>query len=304
MRKLIAFIAFFAMLLPAVQACSICGCGGGNFYMGLLPDFKNRFIGIRYRYYQYHTQVANDHTQFSHNYYHSAEIWSGWNIGKRWQLLAFIPYYMTRQVDDDGRTNKNGLGDISLLVNYQLIGQSRNKSKNPGKEQELWLGGGLKLPTGTFRVNVNDPNTTIADINAQIGTGSVDFLFSASHHIPLNQMGVNTIFNYSLRTANSSQYRFGNRLEASTAAYYRFRVLGLSMAPNLGFSYVNTSPNYLKNQQIDLTGGYAWSALAGLECNINRLAFGFNLQAPMAQQYAGGQTKMQVGAMVHLTMIF
>src|SRR5450755_4296574 len=28
------------------NACSVCGCGEGNVYMGLLPDFKYQFIGL------------------------------------------------------------------------------------------------------------------------------------------------------------------------------------------------------------------------------------------------------------------
>src|SRR5215475_8536802 len=111
-RRNIFYLVVFLTISSSTMACDICGCGGGNFYMGLLPNFKSKFIGVRYHYSQYHTVLANDQTQFSHNYYNAVELWGGWNIGKKWQVLAFVPYYFNRQADDDGVTYKNGLGDV------------------------------------------------------------------------------------------------------------------------------------------------------------------------------------------------
>jgi len=286
-----------------LQACDICGCGGGNFYMGLLPSFKNKFIGIRYHYMQYHTQLASDASQFSHNYYNSVEVWGGWNIGRKWQVLAFVPYYFNKQVDDDGITYKNGLGDISFLANYQLLHTRRMTGENKTIEQELWFGAGLKIPTGTFKVDVNDPNTTIADINSQIGTGSVDFLLNLSHHIRFNQFGINTIANYKINTTNSADYKYGNKLTISSIGYYRFKAGNSSIAPNAGLVFENTETNQLKKEKVDLTGGYALSALAGVEFTFNKIALGFNAQVPLTQYYAAGQTRMQVRGMAHVTFV-
>jgi hypothetical protein len=182
MKKII-FIGIISMSLGNTYACDICGCGGGNFYMGLLPNFKTAFIGIRYNYVQFHTQLASDISQYSHNYYNTVEIWGGWNIGGRWQILAFIPNYFNKQADDDGTTYKNGLGDITILANYQLLHSRSMNRHNKNIEQTWWIGGGVKLPTGTFRVDPADSTTTLADINAQIGTGSTDFLINTLHSV-------------------------------------------------------------------------------------------------------------------------
>jgi hypothetical protein len=51
------------------DACEICGCGVGNFYLGMLPNFKNKFVGVRYQFMQYKTRLKTDESQYSNDYY-------------------------------------------------------------------------------------------------------------------------------------------------------------------------------------------------------------------------------------------
>jgi len=300
MRKLL-FIFFIAISCSSTYACDICGCGGGNFYMGLLPNFKSRFIGLRYHYVQFYTRLASDATQFSHNYYNTIELWGGWNIGKKWQVLAFVPYYYNKQADDDGVSYKSGLGDITLLLNYQLLHTRSMNKHNKSVEQILWFGGGVKLPTGTFKVDPNDSTTTLADINAQIGTGSTDFLMNALYNVRIGFFGVNTSVNYKIGTTNSSNYKFGNKFTANSIAYYRFRTHGISITPNAGVMYEHTAVNLLNKETVQYTGSYAVSALAGVEMTFNKISVGISAQAPFAQDFAEHQTKMQFRGMAHVT---
>ena len=300
MKKFISIIIALSAIISS-YACDICGCGGSNLYMGLLPNFKSKFIGLRYHYMQFHTQLANDPTQFSHNYYNTVELWSGWNFGSKWQVLAFVPYYINKQMDDDGASNKSGLGDITLLANYQLFHSKKTNSNNNVIEQIIWVGGGIKLPTGTFKVDVSDPSTTVADINAQIGTGSTDFLLNAMHNFRVNQFGVNTSLNYKINTTNSSKYKYGNKFTASSIPYYRFRFGRVDVVPNAGIIYEKTESNTLSKQKVEFTGSYAVSALMGVEFNFNKIAVGINVQQPFSQDFAAGQTKMQIRGMFHMT---
>ncbi|HEX4372025.1 MAG TPA: transporter [Puia sp.] len=300
MRKFI-YIFAIAISFYNAQACDICGCGGGNFYMGLLPNFKTGFVGIRYHYIQFHTQLANNISQFSHNYYNTTEIWGGWNIGKKFQLLAFVPYYFNKQADDDGTTYKNGLGDITLVMNYQLLHTRSMNNNNKNVEQILWIGGGIKLPTGTFKVNPDDSTTTLADINAQIGTGSTDFLLNALYNVRVGFFGVSTSANYKIGTTNNSDYKFGNKFTGSSIAYYRFRFHGVGISPNAGGMYEHTDVNFLNKEKVQYTGSYIVSAIAGVEFNFNRIAVGISAQSPLVQNFAEGQTKMQFRGMAHVT---
>ncbi|MBS1975324.1 MAG: transporter, partial [Bacteroidetes bacterium] len=247
------------------------------------------------------TRLNSDATQFSHNYYNSVELWGGWNLGRKWQVLAFIPYYYNKQADDDGISYKKGLGDITMMLNYQLMHTRKINNKGKKVEQVLWFGGGIKLPTGTFTINPNDSTTTLADINEQIGTGSTDFLMNTLYNVNIGFFGVSTSANYKISTPNSSGYKFGNKFTATSIAYYRFRTNGISISPNAGVMYENTAVNLLSKEKVQFTGSYAVSALAGAEVTFNKIAVGISLQAPFAQNFAEHQTKMQLRGVAHLT---
>jgi hypothetical protein len=307
-----------AILLLAVSvsvACPICGCGGGDLYMGLFPNFKSKFIGVRWNYAAYHTHLLNDPTQFSHNYYNTTEIWGGINAGKRLQLLGFLPYHSNIQFDDDaGHTKKSGIGDITVLANYKLFDSKLLKNPSRTSTQELWIGGGLKVPSGSFNVNANDSSTTLADINAQIGTGSVDFLLNARHSIQYKNVGIGTSASYKIGMANSQHYKYGNRLTLNSIAFYQVKTSTITVIPNAGFSFENIEGNRLNQQKIYLsdgldagqfaTGGHAFNFLAGVEVNIKKVTIGANIESPMSQQFAGGQTKLGMKGMMHVTFSF
>ena len=311
MKKL--FIA--AILLIAVTssyACSICGCGGGNLYMGLFPNFKSKFIGVRWNYAEYHTNLINDPTQFSHNFYNSFEIYSGFNIGKRWQVLAFLPYHYNVQFDDDkGHVSKSGLGDITVLANYKLFDTRYLKNQTNTTSQQVWIGGGIKLPTGSFNVDVNDSTTTLADINAQIGTGSVDLFLNGRHTIQFNNFGINTSASYKIALPNNQNYKYGNKLSINSIAFYRISQKHTTITPNAGLSFENIEANKLNGQKIILsdglnsgtyvTGGHVINALAGVEITIKQITIGANLQLPLSQDFAAGQTKLNVKGMLHIS---
>src|SRR5947209_730116 len=152
MKKFFLLITIILITCTA-NACDICGCGLGNYYIGMLPQFDRSFIGMRYHYMHFHTQLANDKTQFSNDYFQSTEIWGGMNIGKRLQVLAFIPYSFNKQISDDGLRKSNGLGDIALLVNFPLLEKSSLNKNNKLVFQELKIGGGIKLATGKSEID-------------------------------------------------------------------------------------------------------------------------------------------------------
>ncbi|CAN5162700.1 hypothetical protein BH11BAC6_BH11BAC6_13500 [soil metagenome] len=304
MKKIIILntILFISLQL---SACPFCGCGVGNFYMGLLPNFKNHFVGVRYQYMQYHTQLKDDQSQFSTDHYRTAELWSGLSLGSKFQLLGFVPYHINFQNTDDGIKKENGIGDITLIGNYKLFAKAGMKtSEKPAISQELWVGGGVKLPTGKYSFDPNDPEAEISDVNAQMGTGSVDFLLNSSYNLRINNFGVSTSATYKINTANNTDFNFGNRFTANSLGYYNISLHSVSIAPNAGVLYEHAAVNHLNNTKVELTGGYAALAVTGAEVTYKKINVGANIQLPFAQSFALGQTQARTRGMVHLTFSF
>ena len=296
MKRTSLFILFVIFSISSF-ACSICGCGGSNIYFGLLPDFDQRFISLRYHHSQFHTQLAGDPSQFSTNYYNSVEVLGGFTLSPRIKTLVFVPFHFNKQVDDDGKTTKNGVGDISLIGQYLLL---RSKPGNR-VQQQLWVGGGIKAPTGVFNTDPHDSTTTIADINAQLGTGSIDYLLNASYTLSIGSAGINTSAAYKINSRNKDDYKYGNKFNANCIAFYQVPVGRQILSPNIGIGYESIARNVLEGSKVQYTGSHVTTALAGVEYTMRKIGFGLNAQLPVEQNFAEGQTRLQWKMMAHVT---
>jgi hypothetical protein len=297
MKKIFsAFCICMAMLQS--NACEICGCGVGNYYIGILPQFNHRFLGLRYHFNSFRTRLNDDPTQFSRDFYQVVELWGGWNIGKRFQVLAFVPFNINHQVSDEGTTNLHGLGDIAVLGNYKVFDINSKKGS-----QQLWLGAGIKLPTGKFAIDQNDPDLA-AVANTQLGSGSTDFLLNAMYNVRIKKIGINTSANYKINSTNKDNYTFGNKFTASSFVYYLLFAGKTTISPNAGLLYEQTGHSELSGSKIDLTGGKLLQGSIGAEISFNKMSIGFNTQLPVAQNFAENQTKARVKGMVHISLAF
>lgn len=301
MKKIFVLVLSLCVF-SATFACPFCGCGVGGFYMGLLPNFKSGFVGVRYTYAHYSTHLTDQPDQFSKDYYHTAEVWGGISIGQKWQLLGFIPYHFNIQNTDDGVKKKEGLGDITLLANYKLWNSMKATHGGKVLRQEVWVGAGVKLPTGTYHVDLSDPSTELGDVNSQMGTGSTDFLANAMYNVHVGKWGVNTTANYKVSTANNSNFKYGNRFSANSFVYYTARMNEVFISPNAGILYEKATQNHLDSKAMDETGGYVTLASAGAEVNVGKLIVGASAQMPFAQDYAHGQTVAKTRCLVHVTV--
>ncbi|MEJ0080565.1 MAG: hypothetical protein WDM78_06315 [Puia sp.] len=302
MKKL-AFLLFISacLIFCSVKACPICGCGGGNLYVGCFRILNISSLVCAFTPVNIILKLVSDPSQFSTNDYSSVEIWGGLRLGKKFQLLAFVPYYMNKQVDDDGTTYTHGLGDITVMGQYQVFKSSGHSSAHNSMNQQLWMGGGIKLPTGPFNANMLDSNTTIADINAQIGTGSVDFLINGMYGLTVRNFGLNLSASYKINTVNAQNYKYGNKFQTNLIASYHLGKRMTSTIPNIGVGYENVAINKLGAKRIQYTGSQILTAIAGVEIDFGKIGVGINGQIPLAQNFAEGQTKMRFNGMMHIT---
>ena len=300
MKKIFLFSCIL-FIASANIACPICGCGGSNVYMGLFPDFRRGFMGMRYNYAQYHTTLFSDPSQYSTNYYNSMEVWGGMNLGSKFQVLGFVPYYSNKQVDDDGTTTRHGLGDVTVIGQYKILSTTSVSHNNKVVQQQLWLGAGVKLATGSFNLDITDPATTIADVNAELGTGSTDFLLNGIYNFRINNFGINASANYKLNTFNKQQYKYGNKLSTNLIAYYRLTADKVGISPNAGIGYENVASNLLNSKEIQYTGSNVTNAIMGVEFAFRKIGIGMNAQLPLTQNFAEGQTQLKFKGMAHIT---
>jgi hypothetical protein len=302
MRKFAVTLFSIVISFSSIRACDICGCGLGNYYIGIMPQFSYRFWGVRYQFSSYRTQINNDPTQFSKDFYQTVELWSGWNIGKRWQVLAFVPFNFNHQYSDDGIKNTSGLGDIALLSNYKVFDKMSKSAADKNISQQLWLGAGIKLPTGKFSINPTALDVA-AQTNTQIGSGSSDVMLNAMYNLHINRFGISTVANYKINTTNKNNYRFGNKFSANSFVYYSIPMHAAKavLTPNFGLLFQHSPNNELQGNKVNLTGGNILTAAAGIEIGFNKVTIGLNTQLPVSQNFADGQTKSKVTGMFHIS---
>lgn len=289
-----------------INACDICGCGIGGNYIGILPDFHKHIIGLRYRLNSLRSHIG---TNGSNTYltttekYITTELWGGWNIGKKFRVMLSVPYGFNERNNLGTVKNKDGIGDISTMAYYQLVNKRSTTFRNNLMIQSLWIGGGIKLPTGKY--SPEDKANTSQNTNLfQLGTASTDFNLNAMYDTRLQDGGFNISANYKMNTANKYNYRYGNKLNASAQWYYKFRVKkSVTLAPNLGLMYETAAKDHDNLIPVDMSGGFLIGGTIGLETTFKKISIGANLQRPWDQHLANGSVKANNRVMIHLSFM-
>ena len=305
MRKIFILVCFAALTITETKACDICGCGVGNSYIGILPDFNKHIFGFRFRYNSLLTHVGvGGSTSYltSNEQYRTMEFWGGWNIGKRFRLMASIPYSFDERKNQGLTNTKNGLGDIFVSGYYQLL-NSRKTTGNKMLVQSLWVGGGIKAPSGKY--NPVDKSNTAESANLfQLGTGSTDFTLNAMYDIRLQDAGISTSASYKINTTNKYNYSYGNKLSLNGQLYYKFRIKDkLTIAPNAGVLYERGAKDVDNKFLVDISGGNLLMGTIGLEATFKNFSIGGNFQTPFSQNLANGIIKANNRAMVHISFL-
>jgi hypothetical protein len=300
MKKSIVVLFLTTLLVIKAQACDICGCGVGNFYFGIMPQFHKQFVGLRYRFQSYNSHVGLAPALLTSEKFQSAEIWSRFYPTKRIQVLSFITYHFNEQTESGITRDLSGLGDIPILVNYNLV----NTTDHPLRtvNHNLWVGGGVKLPTGKYKY-VED-QATVANPSFQLGSGSVDFMSNLIYTLRYKKVGLNTDLTYKINTYNSNDYKFGDRLSGTTSIFYIHQLGKVGMMPNVGMYYETSAKNINKDAEVIETGGNALFASLGLELYTKKFSMGANIQNPLTQNLGAGRIQSHERTMVHVTFMF
>lgn len=308
----VLLVATILANIPKTMACDVCGCGVGSYYLGILPDFNKRFIGLRYQQNRLQTHLGSNgiRTPNSTNEtYRTMELWGAWNFGNKWRVLAIVPYSFNERTVGTNTLEtgkKNGLGDIVVMGHYKLFDDAHTTSSNKLLMQSLWVGAGIKTPTGTYDTSEQSSAEMGAPNNFQLGTASTDFMINAAYDIRLMDAGVNVNTTYKINTENKHDYRYANKLTVNALAYYKFNIKNkVRISPNAGVLYETQSKDVLYNRfDVAQSGGQSTIGIAGVEINVGAISIGGNFQSPLSQNLADGRIKAGNRFMTHVSFSF
>ena len=286
----------------AINACDICGCGSGSNYIGILPEFKQRAIGLRYRYNLIQTHLGSEGISYltTKEQYQIAELWGSLQVGKKLRLMAVVPYTFNTRTNSINQLSQQGFGDISMMAHFQLLQKKTQDEKNKIWAQSLWVGGGIKIPTGVYKPsNKNQANFF------QTGSGSTDFLMQAMYDLRKQDDGININLLYKINTTNKEMYLYGNRLSVATQYYHKWKLNKMSnLSPNAGLLYETSGADYNKGSAVFASGGNVLMTTLGLEYGAKNWIAGANFQLPITQQLANDFAKSGNRLMLHVGYAF
>lgn len=199
MRNRILFIAFFiAAVSGTASACDVCGCSVGGNYFGILPQFQQNFVGVRYQQRSFSSEhltlFPGEEPLRTQEAFHTTEIWGRYVPHPKVHLFAFVPYNFFTKDEENIHSVVSGIGDVSLMAHYIVLNNG-NESKRKWK-QALQIGIGIKMPTG--KSNHIQSHSGLLIPSLQAGTGAFDLPFSAIYTIRNGKWGANAEANYRL----------------------------------------------------------------------------------------------------------
>jgi hypothetical protein len=298
--KHLLFMLMLVVTVHQVTACDICGCGAANYYWGIMPQFHKSFAGLRYRTQSFDSHLGLHPSLATSEYFQTAELWGRYYIAPRWQVVAFVPYHINRQQTTAGTKYLNGLGDIPVVINYNVLSTTTEVLRKTN--HQVWIGGGVKLPTGSYQFT--EDRAQVANPNFQLGTGSVDFLANAWYTLRHDRIGFTADATVRLATANRAQYKFGHRLNGSASVFYVQQIKGMALMPNAGVFLETAQRNQQGSVIIAETGGTATFFTLGSEAYVKSFAFGLSYQKPVQQSLAEGRIHAHDRLAAHVTWMF
>ena len=277
-----------ALLLigKSVIGCEICGCSVSNSGLGILPNFQNNFIGLRYQHSLFHTVHPDDKNSVSDEYFNNLELWGRFVPFQNFQVFGSIPYRINTQVESSMTNKVSDLGDMSLMMNYVLLNKSLDS-------QDHWRhliqsGCGLKFPTGKTEI-VQNQHTLLP--NMQPGTGSLDYTFNFLYIIRYKEIGLNLDANYRANSENKLFYQRGNQLSISSKFFIIKRLTDSHiLIPHLGGDFEVIKEDYSYQQKVNYTGTNLLMGNLGVDFYLKNISIGINTQLPITHKINEGNT--------------
>ncbi|MFD2892041.1 transporter [Flavobacterium chuncheonense] len=270
-----------------LEDCDACGCSASGGSMGFSSMINPNFIGVRYFYQSYKSNdgLYSNSPWYDENF-NTIQAWGRIPISEKIQVSLLVPYHFHNRDSKTGNQSISGIGDITALGFYTLI---KTKKDSTAIKQHLMLGSGVKMPSGSY----NESNNGSINPSYQQGTGSWDYLIATEYTIKRNNIGLNTMLNYTFKTENEKNYQFGNQLNYGSTLFYTLNNEQISFVPQIGIAGEVYESNYQHGQRVRNTAGDILFGKIGIEIGKNRFSFGANTMLPVNQNLTGGNVQAQ-----------
>ncbi|MBM1105686.1 hypothetical protein JQC67_05980 [Aurantibacter crassamenti] len=284
----------FMLLKPF---CDLCGCATSSGSSGFGTLANSNFIGLRYTHQSFESKdgiFANSPS--SHEYLNTYQLWAQIPITQKFYASASLPYQDLNRTFESGSANEalNGIGDASVVgwFKWQFYSNKENDSipypvTRPLSKHSIQIGVGAKLPTGEFEESLTDR----VNPGFQVGTGSLDGIFSLGYNYGGDKIGFSSMLTYYLKGENKNDYRYGNQFNYSGNVYYKIPFTRSSLMPFVGVSGDSyQSIEQYEEAQAD-TDGRLLNGTFGTEYATGKFILGANAAIPISQDLFGGNVK-------------
>lgn len=279
-------------LEPLGVMCDLCGCstGSGSFGFGTLGN--SNFVGLRYIYQNFESRDGIfKNSPESKEAFNTYQLWAQLPVNDLLSITVNLPYQdLSRKRVNANTESLRGLGDGSAIGWYKINFYKKESDsltfsiKREPSGHSLQFGLGVKLPTGKFEEALAD------NVNPgfQVGTGSVDGIFSLGYNYGTNKFGVNTLMTYYVKGENKNDYQFGNQFSYAANFFTAISSETYNIMPFVGVSGDVYDEIRQFGETIANTNGNIINATMGSELAIQKFIFGLNYTLPVSQNLFGG----------------
>lgn len=269
-----------------VNACDVCGCGIGIMQSGVMSRINSPFYGAGYQFSRFlHNNVEasmNGNSRVYEDRMHSLDLNYRTRFANRWQLVFQLPFKFHQRIEDAGTSSINGMGDLSVMLNYEFIDRKWGDWK-----VGLWGGGGLVLPTGKYQQR--DLHAQILPANFQIGRGSYGVRPSLNFFVHNEHWGAQVESQGHFFTTNEMGYSWGNTYNNSLQGFYMSKIGVLLFNFNLGMRWDIIEKDRLFSQIEENTGGRVNYGIFRIDLKYMRSVFSIQYLKPIQNNLPDNQ---------------
>ncbi|MFK7969800.1 MAG: hypothetical protein AB8F95_05505 [Bacteroidia bacterium] len=266
-------------------ACDVCGCmplSLGNAWTGMQ---NKHVLSLESRYVRFH---SHDGTTGASDRLVQVNLAGRFVVGKRSRFSLNVPFSrLSRDFEESSDPNiaVKGLGDVSLMAEYQIW---RSSPDSMGEHHhKVWLGGGIKAPTGAFQAN---KTSFFLPPNFQMGTGSWDWLGSLMYQGDVAKWSWTVSAIARLSSENQLGFKLPDMTQVQGLLQRQFPAANATWVTGGGVyaEYIGTTSFLGINTESSGNGTYGMFNLSYVKLSW---ALNTSAQLPITTQYSGGNVQ-------------